>query len=84
MPLMYAALASQKNHMAVYLMGLYCKPGSEVAFRKAWRGGRKLDMGKSCIRFKQLEDLDPHMIAKAIAATSVENFITVQARKPRK
>lgn len=73
-PLMFAALASQKNHMAVYLCSLNCVPGAEVAFVKAWQG-KKLDMGKSCVRFKKLEDIDQSLIAKTVADTSVSDFI---------
>lgn len=82
-PLAYAAIASQKNHMALYLLGLYCKPGAEAAFRKAWKGGKKLDLGKSCLRFKSLDDLDLDLIASTIASTSVADFIQLQqtARK---
>jgi hypothetical protein len=57
-PLCYAALAAQKNHAAVYLMSAYGNPAVvrelKDGFRKA---GRKLDMGKSCIRFRRAEDL---------------------------
>jgi hypothetical protein len=65
-PLPFAALASQKNHMALYLMGVYCGcaegKGGETAevkwFKKQWgMTGKKLDMGKSCLRFKKLDDL---------------------------
>ncbi|HYE03661.1 MAG TPA: DUF1801 domain-containing protein, partial [Phycisphaerales bacterium] len=51
-PLPFAGLASQKNYMSVYLMGLYGAPEEESWFRRAWAAsGKKLDMGKSCIRF---------------------------------
>jgi uncharacterized protein YdhG (YjbR/CyaY superfamily) len=83
-PLAYAAMASQKNYMALYLCAIYCQKGAEAAFRKAWKGGRKLDMGKVCIRFKQLEDLDLELIGRTIASTGVEEFIAMQVRKPRK
>ena len=57
-PLMYAALASQKRHMAIYLMNVY---GDEETLRWFTEGftasGKKLDMGKSCVRFKKLDDL---------------------------
>ncbi len=58
MPLPFAGLASQKNHMSLYLMGLYNNAPGEKTFREAWEAtGRKLDMGKCCIRFKKLEDV---------------------------
>jgi ribosomal protein L12E/L44/L45/RPP1/RPP2 len=75
-PLMYAALASQKNYMAVYLCGLSCIPDAEEKFSAAWeKTGLKLDMGKSCIRFKKLEDVDLKLIGAQIAATPVASFI---------
>jgi uncharacterized protein YdhG (YjbR/CyaY superfamily) len=83
-PLAYAAIASQKNYISLYLCAIYCQKGAEAAFRKAWKGGKKLDMGKVCIRFNALEDLDLDLIGKTIAATSVEDFIAMQVRKPRK
>lgn len=81
-PLMYAALASQKNHMAVYLCGLYCGvPGVKDDFLAATkRSGRKLDMGKACIRFRRLEDLDLDAVGEAIAAVSAEAFIAASRR----
>jgi hypothetical protein len=67
-PLMYAALAAQKNHYAVYLISIYAdgKPAGWFAeeFRKA---GKKLDMGKSCVRFRKVEDLPLETIGRAIA-----------------
>ena len=80
-PLMYAALAAQKNHYAVYHMGLYGagKPPGwfEEEFRQA---GKKLDMGRSCVRFKRLEDIPLETIGKAIAGTSVEQLIAIHDR----
>jgi uncharacterized protein YdhG (YjbR/CyaY superfamily) len=73
-PLMYAALASQKNYMAVYLCALDFHPQAEKKFVDAWQG-KKLDMGKSCIRFKTHADIDLNLIGKTIAATSVEEFM---------
>lgn len=75
-PLMYAALASQKNYMAVYLCGLSCIPGAEENFSAAWKKtGLKLDMGKSCIRFKKIQDIDLKLIGAQIAATPISSFI---------
>jgi uncharacterized protein YdhG (YjbR/CyaY superfamily) len=75
-PLMYAALASQKNHMAVYLTGVYMDEKKRQQFIDAYRKtGKKLDMAKSCVRFKKLEDLPLDLIGKAVAAYSVHDFI---------
>ncbi|HEY1074586.1 MAG TPA: DUF1801 domain-containing protein [Patescibacteria group bacterium] len=75
-PLMYAAFASQKNYMALYLMSVYGSPNIEAWFREAFaKAGKKLDMGKSCVRFKKLEDLPLDIIGQTIARVSVENYI---------
>ena len=75
-PLPFASLASQKNHMAVYLMCLYGGADQEAWFRQEWaKTGKKLDMGKSCIRFKKLEDLPLELIGKSIARVPVKTFI---------
>ena len=75
-PLMYAGLASQKHHMGLYLMCVYSHPGSRAWFEAKFRAsGKKLDMGKSCVRFKKLEDLPLAVIGETIAATSVEEYI---------
>jgi len=83
-PLPFAGLASQKNHMAVYLMSVYCgcddpakAPTGEAAwFRKAWeKTGKKLDMGKSCVRFKKLEDVPLEVIGEAIARVPAKTYI---------
>ncbi len=75
-PLPFACLASQKNHMAVYLMCIYGGTENESWFRKEWaKTGKKLDMGKSCIRFKKLEDLPLDVIGKTIARVPLKEYI---------
>ena len=75
-PLPFACLASQKNHMAVYLTCIYGHPENEAWFRKEWaKTGKKLDMGKSCIRFKKLDDLPLQVIGQAVARVPVEECI---------
>jgi Domain of unknown function (DU1801) len=83
-PLCFAALASQKNHMAIYLMTIYGHKDSEDWFVKAYKAsGKKLDMGKSCVRFKKLDDLPLDVIGQAIARVPVDKYIQayVQARE---
>ena len=76
LPLPYANLASQKNHMALYLMCCYGDPATDRWFRKAWSAaGKKLDMGKSCVRFKKLEDVSLEVIGQLIARVPVKNYI---------
>ena len=75
-PLMYAALASQKNHMAVYLMGCYMVAEVRNEFEKAYKkSGKRFDAGKSCIRFKKIDDLPLDLLGKTIASMDVNEFI---------
>ncbi len=75
-PLPFAGLASQKNHMAVYLTCVYGDEKTEASFRKAWaKTGKKLDMGKSCIRFKKVDDLALDVLGDAIARVPPADYI---------
>ena len=57
LPLMLAGLASQKNYMAVYLMDIYGNRNDEACFVDRYKAkGKKLNMGKSCVRFKTIDD----------------------------
>ncbi len=77
-PLMYAALASQKNHMGLYVMCAYANKEIEAWFKAAWKkSGKKLDMGKSCIRFKKIEDLPLEVIGELIGKVSVDAYIDI-------
>jgi hypothetical protein len=77
-PLGVAALASQKRHLSLYLMGIYGDDGESTWFRERWaETDKKLDMGKSCVRFRRLEDLALDVVGEAIARTSVDDFIAV-------
>jgi hypothetical protein len=75
-PLMYAALASQKRHMAVYLMSIYMTDEARQRFEEAYRAtGKCYDVGKSCVRFRSVEDLPLPLVAEAVASTDVREFI---------
>jgi uncharacterized protein YdhG (YjbR/CyaY superfamily) len=77
-PLMYAALASQKNHMAVYLSGVYADEAHRDAFLDKYREtGKRLDMGKSCVRFRRIDDLPVELIGETISGIDVDTFIEV-------
>ena len=77
-PLPFAGLASQKGHMSLHLMGLYMSPERERQFRDAWaRTGKKLDMGKACLRFKKVEDLSLEVIAEAIRRMPAKEYIAI-------
>jgi len=72
----FAALASQKNYMSVYLCN-YASPTEDAWFRSAWKkSGKKLDMGKCCVRFRKLDDLALEVIGEAIRMP-VEAYIDV-------
>ncbi len=76
LPLPFVNLASQKNHMALYLMSVYGDPETEQWFRKAWlAAGQKLDMGKCCVRFKRLEDVPLKVVGQIIARVPVKEYI---------
>jgi hypothetical protein len=84
-PLGIVSLASQKQYISLYLMAVYGDPAKERRLSEAFRkAGKKLDMGKSCVRFKSLDDLPLEAIAELIAGTSVDDFIASYeaARKP--
>jgi hypothetical protein len=71
-----AALASQKAYMSLYLLGLYCDPETEQWFRERFASsGKKLNMGKSCVRFRKLDDLPLGVIGEAISRLSPEMLI---------
>lgn len=76
LPLPYANLASQKGHMSLYLMTVYADVKTEQWFRKAWlAAGKKLDMGKACVRFKRLEDVPLEVVGQIIARTPVKDYV---------
>jgi Domain of unknown function (DU1801) len=75
-PLGLAALASQKAYMSLYLLGVYLDSETEQWFRERYaNSGSKLNMGKSCVRFKNLEDLPLRVIGEAISRLSPEMLI---------
>lgn len=88
-PLMFAALAAQKNYMSIYLMCVYGHEVTAEWFRSAWaKTGKKLDMGKSCVRFKKVEDLALDVIGEAIKRVPVKKYLehyeaTLQMMKSR-
>lgn len=80
-PLALASLANQKRHMALYLMGIYGDEGSHAWLRQQWGAtGKRLDMGKSCLRFRRLDDLALDLVGAAIARTSVDDLIDQHQR----
>lgn len=77
-PLPFACLASQKNYFALYLMPIYMNPSALTWFQTEWKKtGKKLDMGKSCIRFKKLEDIPLDLIAQTFQKLRVDPYIEI-------
>lgn len=80
-PLVYAALAAQKNACSLYLNCVYTSAERSERLRAAWAAaGKKLDMGKSCIRFKRAADLALDVVGDEIAATTPAGFIALYER----
>lgn len=78
-PLGYISIASNKDYVSVYMMSVYGEDGEE--FRRAYKKtGKKLDMGKSCVRFSSLEDVPIELIAKTVAKYTPKKFIALYER----
>jgi hypothetical protein len=90
-PLPFAGLASQKGHMSFYLCTLYQNPELEAWFRERMASaGKKLDMGKGCIRFRKLEDLPLDIVGEMVGRMTVAEVVAnyeqqrEQSRQARK
>jgi hypothetical protein len=83
-PLSYAALAAQKNYYALYLMAVYGNPVREARLREGFaQADKELNMGKSCVRFRKLEDLPLDVIGEAIAGTPPDELIDAYEKSRR-
>ena len=86
-PLCYVALGAQKNYNSLYLMGVYGSDGNYTqpfgqkllvdAFKKA---GKRLDMGKCCLHFKTLDDLELTSVAKVIGMSTPKEYLAYYKR----
>ena len=77
-PLGYVALAAQKNAYSLYLMGLHVDGQQERALHEAAAAvGKKLDTGKSCLRFRHPDDLPLQAIGELIASMPVDDYIAL-------
>ena len=75
-PLMYIALASQKQYMSLYLTRVYGDTALAAWFRQRYLAtGKKLNMGKSCVRFRKLEDLPLDLVGEVVAMTPLAEFV---------
>jgi len=79
LPLPFLAIASQKRHIGVYHTGIYASPSLMDWFVKAWpehcKG--KLDMGKSCIRFKKVADIPHELMGELCQKMTVQEWIAL-------
>lgn len=76
-PVPFVGLASQKNYVSLYLFCIYTSPELMVWFREAWQAtGKRLDIGKSCLRLRKLEDVPMDLIGETISRVSVKEFLT--------
>ncbi|HPF37431.1 MAG TPA: DUF1801 domain-containing protein [Phycisphaerae bacterium] len=75
-PLPFVQIASQKNHIGLYLFCVYMDEKLKREFEDAWKKtGKKLDMGKACVRCRNLEGIALDAIGDTIRKFSVESFI---------
>lgn len=75
-PVPFASVASQKNHVAIYMFCIYCLPGEAEWFAQQWKAtGKRLDMGKGCVRFKRLEDVPLDLIGEAVRRATITRFL---------
>ena len=86
LPLPFINLASQKNFIALYHMGIYANKNLESWFVSEYpkHVKTKLDMGKSCIRFKKMDDIPFDFIGELAAKVSVEDWISNYEKAYRK
>ena len=86
-PLMYAAIASEKNYVSVHLMNIYASQETQKWFVDSYKAtGKRMNMGKSCVRFRKLDDLPLELIGEAVGKTPMEDWIALYeaSRRPRK
>ena len=84
-PLGYAALGSQKNYMTLHLMNVYGDKKTAEWLKAAFRArGKKLDMGKACVRFKKVDDLPLDVVGEAIARTPLDEWVRMYQSSRKK
>ncbi len=77
-PLWYVALASEKSYLSLHLMQIYCDPVQTRRLEDGIRAaGKKLDMGKACLRFKKADDLPLEIIGEIVASTPMDRWIEI-------
>ena len=86
LPLPFVSLASQKNFVAVYHMGIYADPKLMKWFTTEFpkHSDRKLDMGKSCVRFKKIDEIPMDLIGELMSKTTVEDWVKLYEKSFKK
>lgn len=86
LPLPFANLASQKNNISFYHMGLYANEDLMLWFKEEYakRSKYKLDMGKSCVRFKRMDDIPVELIGELMGKMSTQEWVTTYERVYKK
>ncbi len=75
-PLPFAGIVSRKNHMSIHLFCIYMAQDEQRRFRDAWvKSGKRLDMGKSCVRFRKIEDVPLDVVGKTFKRITAKKFI---------
>lgn len=86
LPLPFANIASQKNYIALYHSGIYASPEVQEWWTAEYpkHAKRKLDMGKSCIRFKKTDDIPYDLIAELMQKFTVEDWIALYEKNVKR
>lgn len=75
-PLPFVGVGNTKGHVCIYLFCIYTNESTVDAFRKDWIAtGKRLDMGKSCVRVKKIQDLAMDVLGKTIKSISLKDFL---------
>lgn len=84
-PLGYLGLAAQKNKNSLYMLGVYRDEEQEARLREGFLdAGLKMDMGKSCVRFRKAEDIPLDVIGELVASTTPEELIKLYDESKKK
>ena len=86
LPLPFMNVASQKNFIALYHMGIYANPDLLEWFVTEFpkHSSKKLDMGKSCVRFKKMEDIPFDLIGELVTKMSVQDWVNLYEKNYKK
>ncbi|HEV8265612.1 MAG TPA: DUF1801 domain-containing protein [Gemmatimonadales bacterium] len=84
-PLWYVALASEKSYCSLHLMRAYGDPKQTDMLKEAFaRAGKTLDMGKACVHFQTIEDLELDAIGEVLASTTPDAYVAMYEKSRRR